>query len=200
MSIIDLIQSCQLQLDPIPALETSFNTATDTFFTELEAQEAQRDNIRVRAAASLRTAIEAYRNNCATILSQYDTEMNLRRENENKAHDSVQVASTANEEAAKQQIQLVQIASSSQGLISRTLQEVATVIENQFVQQEADQTQEQTNTEAANNEATTESQSDGEEATTSTQQVIQEPAVNAEQQTTVSAETSDAKTSKEEKP
>ena len=37
MTIIDLIQSCQLQLDPIPTLETSFNSATDTFFTELEA-------------------------------------------------------------------------------------------------------------------------------------------------------------------
>ena len=37
MTIIDLIQSCQLQLDPIPTLETSFNSATDTFFTDLEA-------------------------------------------------------------------------------------------------------------------------------------------------------------------
>ena len=89
MTIIDLIQSCQLQLDPLPSLESSFNDATDTFFNDLEAQEAAGEDVRVRAAANLRTAIETYRESCFNILSKYDAEMQRRRDNESKALESI---------------------------------------------------------------------------------------------------------------
>ena len=157
MTIIDLIQSCQLQLDPIPTLETSFNSATDTFFTELEAQEAEKETSRVQAAASLRTTIEAYRNACAGIMSQYDDEMSLRRENESKARDSVQVASVANENAAEQQKTLLQLSTSSDKDGGRTLE---STVGNQFAQQDAEEVGDQTDTEVptAAEETATDSQ------------------------------------------
>ena len=92
MSIIDLIKSCELQLDPIPTLVTDFDSATDSFFEALEAQAAASD-IRVEAAASLRTSIDTYRTSCTTILASYTTEMALRRENEGKVTESLQVSS-----------------------------------------------------------------------------------------------------------
>ena len=165
MTIIDLIQSCQLQLNPIPTLETSFNSATDTFFTDLEAQEAQKESSRVQAAATLRTTIEAYRDACANILSQYADEMSLRKENESKARDSVQVASVANENAAEQQKTLLQITASSE--------KNHDTVGNQFAQQDAQEVGDQTSTEVAvEEEATAPQTAESTEDSTSTQQVI----------------------------
>ena len=114
MAIIDLIQSCQLQLDPLPALEEEFNKATNTFFEALEAQEAAHlDTKRVTAAANLRNQIQTYRDSCATTLGKYGTDMGSRQANESKAKESVQVTSVANEDAAKKQTQLVQSGTSS---------------------------------------------------------------------------------------
>ena len=41
MTLIDLVQSCELQLNPLADLNKNFDTATDTFFESLESLEGQ---------------------------------------------------------------------------------------------------------------------------------------------------------------
>ena len=79
MSIIDLVKSSQLQLDPLPKLQEEFTKATDAFFTELEAQESKSTEYK-EAADTLRSTIKSYQSACETIAGSFIQKMDERKE------------------------------------------------------------------------------------------------------------------------
>ena len=81
MSIIDLIQGCDLQLNPLPSLQKDFNKMTDVFFEELEKAEnsfsgSSEDS--KETASKLRTSISSYQSEAEHLLDLYASEMRKR--------------------------------------------------------------------------------------------------------------------------
>lgn len=92
MSIIDLVKSCELQLDPVPSLQKKFDKATDTFFGDLESQEKDYSSKeKQQAAYELRNSIRHYKDSCEKFIVEYQEQMKQRKSMENNAFLSIKV-------------------------------------------------------------------------------------------------------------
>ena len=103
MSIIDLIQGCDLQLDPLPNLKNVFDGYTDVFFLELEKEEesfsGKSDDS--DTAQKLRKSIKRYQKEAEEMLDLYSKQMKQKRKNESAAAESLVVKNKASVELSK---------------------------------------------------------------------------------------------------
>ena len=95
MSMIDLIQRTELQLDPILDLQKDFDSATETFFSVLEEAEQKNEAVVEDSARQLKTAISNYEEACEQIMESFGTLMEERKSQESLAVESLKVVTKA---------------------------------------------------------------------------------------------------------